>query len=358
MSIGSVVDLSDPFRDDTEDEFGRRPGTGIGGADLMACLDHPDSFVTPWELWARKSGVIPRDPMNQAMYWGLALEQPLAEWVEARHPETKVHRTGLLYIAAEREWQVAAVDAFLVPDRLSDVFEAHRPEGFTVVEFKTNGSGRTVYDPTSGEIPDSTIYQVQWYMSVCSSGLGVAAVLQGGRGGFSATEVDVERDDELIEMLVVAGGRMWDRVLSGEAPPMGSRDAEVVRRFPVSDQRDRVDLSPEAVDALGEIREVADQMKALKGHRDELEAFVKAELGEIPVGVDPMSGDELVTWDAPRGDDGAPVERVEFTVSRLRSERPDLYRLCEEAVGVRKPGSRRFSIRVPDKAESGEADAF
>src|SRR5688572_15305769 len=197
MTAIAVADLSKP-RDPNAARW-----VGIGGGDLAAILGWSTRH-TPWTLYQRKIGELPRDPDNDFMADGRRMEKVIAEWwadhnIGAADTLVDAHR---IYRHPEHEWAVAAVDRFIVP--VGTALDLDKPWWPTMRIWEA----KSVYDPNkgrecmNGDVPPDFWVQCQWYMEVCDVDEAVLAVKFGPR----YRSLDINRDRAAgQELLEVAG---------------------------------------------------------------------------------------------------------------------------------------------------------
>lgn len=207
--------------------------TGIGSSDVSAILG-----LSRWRsarhVWEEKAYGISEDTAGEAARWGTLLEPVVcAEWSQ---------RTGIavtsvgIHRSRRWPWMLASPDGLTADGGLY--------EGKTA-------SAWTSTDWEDGQVPDHAELQVQHGMAVM--GLSHAWVV-GLIGGQKLAWQRIERDDELVEMIVDAERRFWhDHVLAEVPPPLdGSEAAEawVKARFPLAQSGKTVEIEPETADLI------------------------------------------------------------------------------------------------------------
>lgn len=253
---------------------------GIGGSDIAAiCGLSP--WATPYSVWADKVGVANPQPESERMRWGHLLERAIADEFQAR--------TGL-YVAGEQSWcqhktvpiARATVDGFVVESPESNIADA-----LGVIEIKTSG------DSPWHDVPDYYQLQVQWQMAVTD--MPVAWVASLHRGQALAIN-EVRRDDALITDLLHIAEQFWQRVLSGDAPPVDATDATtqaLVARW--QPEPTTVDVSHLA-DVVARLRDVRAECKALEEEAALLANILRNAMGPSEVAV--VGDTQVATWKA------------------------------------------------------------
>lgn len=234
---------------------------GVTATDI-ACIVRLNPFRAPIDVFLEKTGQRPPFDETVRSKWGHLLEKPIRDDYAQIHdvrvevPGTIVHRT--------RRWQMATPDGIVYP--------YGSPTPLRGLEIKAHGRdavwfGNLVYgDPGTDEVPPHELIQSMWNIDV--TGLDrwdLVAFLDG-----APIEYIIDRDDELIGMLVEAGEKFFvDHIKTGEPPPPdGSEawDALLKRRWQKnSEDLISIDDQPEVmrtVLALRDARAAASDLEA------------------------------------------------------------------------------------------------
>ncbi|WP_367365881.1 YqaJ viral recombinase family protein [Pediococcus parvulus] len=180
---------------------------GIGGSDVAAILGL-SPWVSPYQVWADKTGRVPIDlKSNEFEHWGTIMEPILANEFEAQTRKKVFRQNKTFYdpkypfLRADIDRDVAGEDGFL--------------EIKTAMEYKSDAW-------SDEQIPGPYRLQVQHYMYVLNRPYCYFAYLIGGhRFGIKR----YERDDELINQIEPQLIDWWDEhIIHDEAPdPDGSQ---------------------------------------------------------------------------------------------------------------------------------------
>lgn len=180
---------------------------GIGGSDVAAILGL-SPWVSPYQVWADKTGRVPIDlKSNEFEHWGTIMEPILANEFEAQTRKKVFRQNKTFYdpkypfLRADIDRDVAGEDGFL--------------EIKTAMEYKSDAW-------SDEQIPGPYRLQVQHYMYVLNRTYCYFAYLIGGhRFGIKR----YERDDELINQIEPQLIEWWDEhIIHDEAPdPDGSQ---------------------------------------------------------------------------------------------------------------------------------------
>lgn len=182
---------------------------GLGGTDIAAVVGvHP--YKTALDVYLEKIGERPPVEENQAMRWGLILEEPIARWYS--------EVTGMALKRCPTQFHKEHPFLFVSPDRITI---EDKPR---LVEIKTASvyQARHWGDPEAEEIPEQYLCQVQWGMELMNFPQVDVTVLLGGQ---DARIYPIERNRELGKKLVDVGIEFWqDFVCKRRSPPIdGSR---------------------------------------------------------------------------------------------------------------------------------------
>ena len=183
---------------------------GIGGSDASVVCGI-SRYKSPVELWMEKTDQLPPQEVGEAAYWGTQLEALVrAEFTKRTGIEVKI--VSQLLQSEEHPFMLANLDGVCaVPDVGPCIFEAKTASTYKAGEWED-------------AIPDEYALQLAHYMAVTGYQGAYIAVLIGGntfRWKF------VERDEELISMLIELESVFWNHVQNGTPPPLDGSDASV-----------------------------------------------------------------------------------------------------------------------------------
>lgn len=286
---------------------------GLGGSDASVVLGL-NRYKTPFELWLEKTGqVLPEDSQSEAAYFGTLLEDLVAKEFEKRSGK-KVRKRNAMFRHPEHEFILANIDRFIVGEKA--ILECKTASAFLAKEWEGN------------EIPEAYIVQVQHYLGVLGPEYkkGYFAVLIGGQ---KFVWKEIERDDELIEMIFQAEIDFWNNhVLKGEPPALdGSSAAEkfLAERFTKVDEEKSVPLKAEFKDKIERWHELKTLITQLENEKKEIENQIKYELKDATYG---FVGNYRAEW-------------KQFTQKRvdskkLKAEFPEIYEKVVKPTSYRK----------------------
>jgi len=288
---------------------------GIGGSDASVVCG-VNKYKSPVELWMEKTGQMHDQEAGEPAYWGTVLEG-LVRSEFTKRTDIEVRPVNQLLANEDNPFMLANLDG--VCD--------HPIYGSCVFEAKT--SSAYLAKDWDDKVPDSYMLQIQHYMAVTGFPGAYIAVLIGGN---TFKWKFVERDDDLIAMLIQLEGDFWKLVQENVPPPLDGSDASeafLKEKFPESVQS-IIDLPDSAADLIRQYNEAGEKATLYAEQKQEAENLLKQMLGTNEAGI---VGDRLVTWKS-------------FTQERLDSktlkvEHPTLYKKFSN-----KTSYRRFSIKA------------
>lgn len=228
-------------------------------------------FANTAKLWLDKTGQLPAQEAGEAAYWGTQLEPMVrAEFTKLTRIEVS-HRSELLQ-SEEYPFMLANLDGVCEhPDLGSVVFEAKTASAYKAGEWEDT-------------IPDEYMCQIQHYMAVTGyKGTYIAALI----GGNTFKWKFIERDEELISMLMELESEFWHHVQNGTPPPLDGSDAAakfLAERFPDSVPKSKIILPDTAINLLAQYDDACEQLEALKEQKQEAENLLKEMMGANEIG--------------------------------------------------------------------------
>ncbi len=289
---------------------------GIGGSDASVVCGI-NRYKSPVELWLDKTGQLPPQEAGEAAYWGAQLE-PFVRVEFSKRTGIFVAEVDELLQSEEHPFMLANLDGVCeVPDYGPCVFEAKTASAYKAGEWEDT-------------IPDEYMCQIQHYMAVTGYKAAYIAVLIGGntfRWKF------VERDEELISMLIELESAFWNHVQDGTPPPLDGSDASknfLSERFPSNTPKSHITLPDTAAKLLAQYDEACEQLEVVTKRKQEAENLLKEMMGENEVGT---AGGRVVTWKI--------VSQERLDSKTLKAEHPTL---CKKYINW--TSYRRFTIEA------------
>ena len=289
---------------------------GIGGSDASVVCGI-SRYKSPVELWLDKTGQLPPQEAGEAAYWGTQLEPFVRAEFSKRTGIEVCHKSELLQ-SEEHPFMLANLDGTCeVPDVGTCIFEAKTASAYKAGEWEDT-------------IPDEYMLQVQHYMAVTGYAGAYIAVLIGGN---TFKWRFVERDEELISMLIELEAAFWNHVRDSTPPPLDGSDASakfLAERFSNSRPKSHIILPETADELLAQYDEACEELEAVTERKQKAENLLKEMIGENEVGT---AGDRVITWKS--------VSQERLDSKTLRAEHPVLYKKY-----VNQTSYRRFSVKA------------
>ena len=289
---------------------------GIGGSDASVVCGI-NRYKSPVELWMEKTDQMPSQEAGEAAYWGTQLE-PFVRAEFTKRTGIEVIHTMQLLQSEEHPFMLANLDGICdVPDVGKCIFEAKTASAYKAGEWEDT-------------IPDEYMLQVQHYMAVTGYAGTYIAVLIGGN---TFKWRFVERDEELISMLIELESAFWNHVQDSTPPPLDGSDASakfLADRFHDSIPKSHITLPDTAADLLAQYDEACEKLEIVTERKQKAENLLKEMMGENEVGT---TGDRIVTWKS--------VSQERLDSKTLKAEHPALYKKY-----ANKSSYRRFTIKA------------
>lgn len=287
---------------------------GIGGSDA-AVVCGISRYKSPFELWLDKTGQLPEQEAGEPAYWGTLLE-PVVRNEFQKRTGIEVTAPKQLLQSEEHPFMLANLDGICEhPELGTCVFEAKTASAYKASEWEN-------------AIPDEYMLQIQHYMAVTGYKGAYIAVLIGGN---SFKWKFVERDEELISMLIRLESDFWGHVQNNTPPPIDGSEATakfLADKF--AECNSGVTTLPDsAADIIAQYDTVSAKLDELTEQKRLAENQLKEMLGNNECGT---VGNSIVTWKA--------VTQERLDTKTLKAEQPLLYKQY-----ANKTTYRRFSVQ-------------
>lgn len=263
-----------------------------------------------------KTGQIPLQEAGEAAYWGTQLEAIVRDEFTKRSG-IKVTKPTVILQSEEHPFMLANLDGVCeVPDVGTCIFEAKTASTYKAGEWES-------------AIPDEYMLQVQHYMAVTGYQGAYIAVLIGGN---TFRRKFIERDEELISILIELESAFWNHVQDRTPPPLDGSDASkqfLAERFPCGTPSSHITLPNTAADLLAQYDEACEELEIVTEKKQRAENLLKEMIGSNEVGV---AGSRVVTWKN--------VTQERLDSKTLKAEHPVLYQKYTSRTSY-----RRFTIK-------------
>lgn len=288
---------------------------GIGGSDASVVCGI-NRYKTPIELWMEKTNNFPPQEAGESAYWGTQLESLVREEFTKR-TGIEVNLINQLLQSEEYPFMQANLDGICNDPIYGDcIFEAKNASAFKANEWED-------------AIPDEYMLQVQHYMSVTGYKATYIAVLIGGN---TFRWRLIERDEELISMLIQLEETFWGYVQNGTPPPIDGSEAcakYLAEKYSNSTSNAAVELPLEAEKLLKDYNSACEKLNAITEEKQLAENKLKQLLGDNEIGT---VGKNIVSWKS--------VSQERLDTKTLKSEHPTLYKKYANTTTY-----RRFTVK-------------
>lgn len=285
----------------------------IGGSDAAAIIGL-NPHVTPFAVWADKTGRMPSQEDNEAMRQGRDFEDYIAHRFTADTGK-KVRRCSGMLLNPKYPFAAANIDRAVIGEVAG-------------LECKSTSSLAIIKRIEAGEIPDAHYVQCVHYMAIRNAPRWYLAELILGKAFMVFT---IERDEAEITALMAAEQEFWESYIVPDVPPPvdGLEPTSNVLNTIYKGGKSKpvqLDLPAELSQYMALKRQIAELDKL----KTQVEQKVKKTLGDAELG---ECGPYRVSW--------VPSLRRTLDKARLMADHPGIdlegyYKQTE---------SRRFSIK-------------
>lgn len=268
----------------SRDEWLARRRQNVNASEAAALFGpdiHP--FLSPFKLWALKSGKIPDEADNPTLQRGRLFEPVVVEILREDHPDWQINKTQLYFWDDE-------VRLGCTPD-----VDAKRPDiyGDGIIQIKTVGAFafKKHWHDENGNIAVPTWIAVQASVEAYLTGATWAGVagLRLGDGGIEVVYIEIPLKHHLIRKIEDLTAEFWRRVNANEPfDPDFGRDRKVIFDLYEEGKGPIIDLSDD-----GEFRDILNERAQLKqvekagesavSQRKVLDARIMHKLANSPV---------------------------------------------------------------------------
>lgn len=305
-------------QEDDEESWLRARTRGIGGSDVGAiCGVSP--FTSARQIYLKKTGQFQdalkvNDASKDRMHFGHMLEPVVADEYALRTGSI-LKTVDATLVHKDFPWALANIDRLIVD-------EEGKPIG--ILECKTTSEYMNE-EWKSGEILESYIYQLNWYMWILGLEKGAFACLVGGNKFYY---YDVFRNDDLLANVIIPAAKsFWfDNVLALKEPEMQSTDTEFANSI-----YSKVLKNSEITLPDDETNDLACTIFDCKGRIKELEKILSEAQNRIK---DRMQDNELcytkdfvIKWSA--------RSQSKVDTDKLKKDFPDIYAQVQKKIEFR-----------------------
>lgn len=278
--------------------------TGLGSTDVAAIAGiHP--YLTAHDIYLLKTKQTPPPEMNEAMSWGLKMEDPIAAEFSYRHDETLQRPYPPVVVHPDHDWAFCSPDFHVVTGWTEGTEAGGKAFYDRIVEVKTAGlfsnSSHTRKRWENGGLPAEYRAQCVW-QAFCHAGrvkrVDVAAFVSGL--GYEERTLDMAEHKGMADALFETAHKFWhENVLKGVPPPVNGSEActrSVFEQHPAP-KNDTVRNATAVEDQLlTQLQTIKDSISQLADQKRTLENRLRLSIGD-DLGVD--SKHARVLWKTP-----------------------------------------------------------
>lgn len=290
---------------------------GIGGSDASVVCGI-NRYKSPVELWMEKTSRLAPQEAGEPAYWGTQLESLVrSEFTKRTGIEVKLVKQILQ--SEEYPFMQANLDGICTDPNYGEcIFEAKTASAYKGGEWENS-------------IPDEYMLQIQQYMAVTGFKAAYIAALIGGN---TFRWRLIERDEELITLLIQLESEFWEYVKNGTPPPFDGSDtcAKFLAEKFADSKKSQIALPDEAAELIRKYEAASEQLSAITEQKQLAENLLKDMLGENEVGI---IGENIVTWKN--------ISQERLDSKTMKTENPTLYQKYAITTNY-----RRFSVKSAD----------
>lgn len=262
----------------TKEQWLQQRRFSVGGSEIAAALGL-SRWRTPFDVWAEKTGhVTKKDEPTDAMRFGTLLE-PVIRSEFARRNGLEVCECPYILAHKDYSFMTCNLDGYVkLPDGSYAVLEIKTANAFASEDWANMGA------------PLEYIMQVQYYLSITNMKVAYLAVLIGGS---DYRQIIIERDDDIIEVIIQKLKEFWHMVETNTPPPVNGMDNNLLAAIYPQSRSVVMALGKEHEAILLQYEEAKKDMDAAKKRKEDAEAKLKALMQDNEVA---CCGEYKVSW--------------------------------------------------------------
>ena len=262
----------------TKEQWLQQRRFSVGGSEIAAALGL-SRWRTPFDVWAEKTGhVTKKDEPTDAMRFGTLLE-PVIRSEFARRNGLEVCECPFILAHKDYPFMTCNLDGYVkLPDGSCAVLEIKTANAFASEDWANMGA------------PLEYIMQVQYYLSITNMKVAYLAALIGGS---DYRQIIIERDDDIIEVIIQKLKEFWNMVETNTPPPVNGMDNNLLAAIYPQSRSVVMALGKEHEALLLQYEEAKKDMDAAKKRKEDAEAKLKALMQDNEVA---CCGEYKVSW--------------------------------------------------------------
>ena len=250
----------------------------VGGSEIAAALGL-SRWRSPFDVWAEKTGHVTRkDEPTDAMRFGTLLE-PVIRKEFARRNGLEVCECPYILAHKDYPFMTCNLDGYVkLPDGSCAVLEIKTANTFASDDWANMGA------------PIEYVMQVQYYLAITQMRFAYLAVLIGSS---DYRQVIIERDDEVIAVIIEKLKDFWKMVETNTPPPVRGMDNNILASLYPNSRTTVMALGKEHEAILTQYEEAKKAMDEAKKLKEDAEAKLKALMQDNEVA---CCGEYKVSW--------------------------------------------------------------
>lgn len=262
----------------TKEQWLQQRRFSVGGSEIAAALGL-SRWRTPFDVWAEKTGhVTKKDEPTDAMRFGTLLE-PVIRSEFARRNGLEVCECPYILAHKDYPFMTCNLDGYVkLPGGSCAVLEIKTANAFASDDWANMGA------------PLEYVMQVQYYLAITQMKFAYLAVLIGSS---DYRQVIIERDDEVISIIIQKLKEFWQMVETNTPPPVSGLDNNLLASIYPQSRSVVIALGKEHEALLLQYEEAKKAMDVAKKRKEEVEAKLKALMQDSEAA---CCGEYRVSW--------------------------------------------------------------
>lgn len=287
-------------KDLSHEEWLKYRTQGIGGSDV-SILAGINPFKSVHQLWLEKTGQVELEEGDtEYTHFGTLLEPIVRKEFTAR-TGIKVRQKHMILQSEEYPFMTANLDGTINDNGEMAIFEAK-----TAFAFKQ--------DIWEEGIPAPYILQIQHYMAVTGARKTYIAAIVGGNHFYCHM---MERDEEMIEKIILMEKHFWEENVLGGIEPVPDGSEATTNYFNSKfghSNGETITLPEEVIPICEEYERLSKQLKDVEIAKNAAGNQLKNYLKEAETGI---VGNRKISWKQ--------ISKSSVDTKRLKIEKPDIY---------------------------------
>ena len=282
---------------------------GINGEDIAAIIGE-DKYISPKVVYEYKLGERNHIQDNEKVYWHGVMDNLIINEFKVRNPHLKVQKINIILKHREHPWALGDSNKLVINEQGERGILETKNIPYTSWE-----------ESIGGTIPNNHMVKLQWNIFVSETKYAYFAAVIGGN---RYLETYVERDEEIIDMLLKRGEEFWKNNVLSKAPPMDNTLSTMTLTKDSSKEKEII-LPPETLDIINKRDELKFQAKEIDNQICKYDEKIKGLLQGNEIGI---CGTRKVTWKT--------YMKADLDKKSLKVDCPDIYHKYIKNITYRK----------------------